>query len=209
MMDPPDPEPESEDEELRVVQRAEPREKPVENVTPPVEPEPLQQQLEAPEPTRPSSVGLLTFLGGFIVMALAVMAGYIYLMEPKPVHRFPSLDEQMSPTPGSPGTSQQATSLAAFLASHPPPKDVKLRDDLPITAEMLHVTATALGNLHLAIVNGRRLAEGDWLKVKVGSDTGALQVMKIDDGVVHFRYGSQIIDAKLASTLKQETPHPH
>jgi hypothetical protein len=174
------------------------------------EPQTEQEDLTASGRTQSSNIGLFTFIGGFVFVALAVMAGYIYLIEPTPIHRFPSLDDQGLATPTPPASSGQAASPAASTRAFPtPPNDVKLRDDLPITADMLHVTATALGSLHLTIVNGKRLAEGDWLKVKVGNDTGALQVMKIEDGMVHFKYGSRMIDAKLAVKLKQATPHPH
>jgi hypothetical protein len=204
MTDPPD----SENEGLHTVLRDEPDEKLLQDAIPRVEPQQLHEDLESSDRERFSSISLFTFLGGFIFVLLAVLAAYIYLIQPKPVRRLPALDDQAPAASRSPEASQQSTPPATLLRSaRPPAEDVKLREDLPITADMLHVTAVALGNIHLAIVNGQRLAEGDWLKVKVGNDMGALQVAKIEDGVVHFNYAGRTINAKLISPSKPKPKH--
>lgn len=56
-----------------------------------------------------------------------------------------------------------------------------------ITAEMLHVSLIALGEIPLAVVNGTRLAEGDLISLQTPSGMVTLRVEKIQDGVVHLK----------------------
>jgi FKBP-type peptidyl-prolyl cis-trans isomerase 2 len=69
---------------------------------------------------------------------------------------------------------------------------------------MLHVTSIALGHLHLAVVNGKQLAEGDSLLVATPAGVATMRVTSIEDGVVHFDYNGQLIDAKLGAPLSQK-----
>jgi hypothetical protein len=73
---------------------------------------------------------------------------------------------------------------------------------VPVNPDMLHVTSIALGNPRLTIVNGKRLAEGDWLLVSTPVGHARLWLMQIEDGVVRFRHGGQTISAKLQVTQK-------
>jgi hypothetical protein len=76
-----------------------------------------------------------------------------------------------------------------------------------VTADTLHVTAISLGNVHLAVANDQRLAEGDSLDLKMPAGTVTLRVASIEDGVVHFEYDGQTIDAKLtASSSATKSP---
>jgi len=84
------------------------------------------------------------------------------------------------------------------------PPDVHDKDALgnpgalvPINPDMLHVTSIALGNPPLTIVNGKRLAEGDWLVVKTPSGEAGMRVVSIQDGLVKFQHGGETIDAHL------------
>jgi hypothetical protein len=56
-----------------------------------------------------------------------------------------------------------------------------------ITAEKLHVSSIALGEILLAVVNGARLAEGDSISLKTPSGVVTLRVEKIEDDGVHFK----------------------
>lgn len=68
---------------------------------------------------------------------------------------------------------------------------------VPVSPELLHVTSIALGNPRLAIVNGKRLAEEDWLVVKTPMGEASVRVILIQDGFVRFKHGGNTIDAKL------------
>jgi hypothetical protein len=80
------------------------------------------------------------------------------------------------------------------------------RAPLTVGPDALHVTAIAMDAVPLAVVNDKRLAEGDWLEVRTYGGVAALRVVKIEDGVVHFGYGGQSIDAKFDQT---SAPTPH
>ncbi len=179
-----------------MVRRDEPEERFVREVAPGSENEQSGEEPVISDRARYSNISLFTFLGGFVFVALAILVGYIYLIQPGPTHRLASLGDELPATPPM-----------KRLSTPPPlPGNVPLKTGLPITAEMLHVTSIALGDIHLAIVNGRRLAEDDWIEVRVGDDTGAVLVTKIEDGVVHFDYGGRTIDSKLSVPPKPQTP---
>ena len=79
---------------------------------------------------------------------------------------------------------------------------------VPISPEMLHVTSIALGNPRLTIVNGKRLAEEDWLVVKTPVGEGSVRVISIQDGFVRFKHGGETIDARLQlATETNAAPH--
>jgi hypothetical protein len=194
--------PDLDDEGLQMAQRDEPEEEPHHDDAPPTEPEQPQQDPTISDHARFSTIGLFTFLGGFAFVLFAVLVGYIYLIQPGPSHRLPSLSDDAPSTP-----RPSATPIRHLPTPPPIPKGLTLKTDLPITADALHVTSIALGDIHLAIVNGKRLAEGDWLLVRMGSDVAAVQVAKMEDGVVHFTYGARTIDSKLLKPSKQKAPH--
>src|SRR5260370_27792159 len=72
---------------------------------------------------------------------------------------------------------------------------------VPVTADMLHVSSILLGNSRLAIVSGELVKEGDSFNVKTPGGAVVLRVVKIEDGVVHFKNGGQIIDARLIAPV--------
>jgi hypothetical protein len=78
---------------------------------------------------------------------------------------------------------------------------------LPVTQDLLRVTAIVLGDAPLAVVNGKTLAEGDWLEVRMAQGVAALRVTRIEDRVVHFGYAGQTIDARLPDELSPKPPH--
>ena len=94
------------------------------------------------------------------------------------------------------------------------PPDKPLRPDplqnhgslVPISPDLLHVTSIALGNPRLTIVNGKRLAEEDWLVVKTPSGDASVRVLSIQDGLVRFKHGGETIDAPL-QVIQSPAPH--
>jgi hypothetical protein len=70
---------------------------------------------------------------------------------------------------------------------------------VPIAASMIHVTAISLGDPSLAIVNGKRVAEGD--EVALHSSRSAavvkLRVLKIGDGQIDLTDGTQVLSVHL------------
>ena len=79
---------------------------------------------------------------------------------------------------------------------------------VPIASSMVHVTAISLGNPSLAIINGKRVAEGDL--VPLHSTRSAvivkLRVQKIADGQVDLTDGTQVLTATLESEAVKK-PH--
>jgi hypothetical protein len=81
------------------------------------------------------------------------------------------------------------------------------RSPLTVSSDLLHVSAIALGDVRLAIVNDKQLTEGDWLEVRTPDGVAALHVVKIEDGLVRFGYAGQTIDANLTSSAAQKEQH--
>jgi len=77
---------------------------------------------------------------------------------------------------------------------------------VPISPDMLHVTSIAMGKPRLTIVNGKRLAEEDWLVVKTPNGEASVRVVSIEDGQVRFKHGGETIDAHLQAI---QSPAPH
>jgi len=169
-----------EDEGLHMVHRDEP--KPEDNVPPRPQTKPT---IEVPEQDSPEPFGFLT--AGritFVVIVLLFIAFVIwsgYLI--RQLHREASFTETL-------------TSSAVATESPTP--------EVWIGADNLHITSIALGDSPLAVVNGQRVAKGDLLEVKTPAGTASLRVVNIEDGIVHFKYGSQNIDARL--TVASGTP---
>jgi hypothetical protein len=78
---------------------------------------------------------------------------------------------------------------------------------IPLSPDLIHVTSIALGSPRLTIVNGKRLAEEDWLVVKTPQGEASVRVISIQDGFVRFKHGGNTIDARLQAA--QATPSPH
>jgi hypothetical protein len=166
------------------------------NVVPPAEPDakiiysavmrserrPVEVVAENPAPITP---GRVVVICGAIVLALTgVGGGVAYWME---THRYPVVvaidlpekESQKDPLSGRAGPL------------------------VPVSPDLVHVTSIALGTPNLTIVNGKRLAEGDWLVVNAPLGAASLRVISIQDGLVRFRHGGEAIDIKLqAATVK-------
>ena len=107
----------------------------------------------------------------------------------------------------------QARQFPVVVAITPPDKPTK-PDPLgnrgtlvPVSPDLLHVTSIALGSPRLTIVNGKRLAEEDWLVVKTPNGEASVRVLSIQDGLVKFKHGGETINAPLQ--LVQDKPSPH
>ena len=81
---------------------------------------------------------------------------------------------------------------------------------VPISADMVHVTAISLGNPSLAIVNGKRVAEGELVPLHTSRPAVIvkLQVMKIADGRVDLTDGNQVLTAHLESQAARNPTRP-
>jgi hypothetical protein len=77
---------------------------------------------------------------------------------------------------------------------------------VPVSPDLLHVTSIALGNPRLTIVNGKRLAEEDWLVVKTVKGEASVRVISIQDGFVRFKHGGNTIDARLQAAQTKQQP---
>jgi hypothetical protein len=68
---------------------------------------------------------------------------------------------------------------------------------VPVTSDMLKVSSIALGRTPIAIVNGVAVGEGATVHVHTGNGIANLQVVRITDGLVRFKYGEQTVLANL------------
>lgn len=70
---------------------------------------------------------------------------------------------------------------------------------IQISADLIHVTAISLGHPRLATINGRNVAEGEYLTVHAPTANVAvtLRVLKISDGRIELSNGPQLITARL------------
>ena len=71
---------------------------------------------------------------------------------------------------------------------------------IPLSADMVRVSAIALGHPRLAVINGRTVAEGDpvTLQAKDSPVALTLRVSKIGDGAIELTDGKQMFSAQLA-----------
>lgn len=70
---------------------------------------------------------------------------------------------------------------------------------IQISADLIHVTAISLGHPRLATINGRTVAEGEYVTVHTPTANVAvsLRVLKITDGRIELSNGPQLITARL------------
>jgi hypothetical protein len=140
--------------------------------------------------TKTSSMSMLTFAGLFLLVALAAIFVAVRFYQRGAERRKPAIEAASPEVSVAPSTTPPSWATGTII---------------PVFPEMLKVTSVAMGRTPLAIVNGQRLATGDWLEVKTDRGVATLVVQKIDEGVVHFRNGDMTIDARLGSL---STPKP-
>ena len=173
--------PNPDDEGLRTVQRSEPLSRPIYSES--IQADPQTSEVRDDESSSSSQllVTLLVLLG-FAVFA----AGAIYWYQTR---HFPVV-VAISPPDGRDNVSlgKEATLI-------------------PVSPDLIHVTSIALGNPRLAIVNGKRLAEEDWLVLKTAQGEASVRVMSIMDGMVRFKHGGETIEARLQAMAPSPVPH--
>jgi hypothetical protein len=165
-----------------VVQPTEPQEKIISSMIPEE-----RHFNEVVEEAPPAAGNYILLLLGILLGVALLGAGIIYWIE-----------------------SRQSSVIVAIS-----PPDERDKDPLgsrgalvPISPDLLHVTSIALGTQHLTIVNGKRLAEGDWLIVKTPKGDASVRVTSIQDGFVRFKHGGDTLDAKL-QMVAEPKPSPH
>jgi hypothetical protein len=145
-----------------------------------------------------STILTLILFGGILFTIAAVAAVYIYLNHITPrSYRLARSDGSVdTPTPPPAATPKPTPALGRTATG----------ELIPVSADDLHVTSIALGHLHLCIVNGKRLAEGDFLQVKTPAGVTYVRLTSLEDGLAHFEYAGDQIDAKLQVTIGPKKP---
>ena len=144
---------------------------------------PELQSIDAAKRATFSSARRIAVVAGIVLVLLILAAGVAYWIE---WQRYPVVV-----TIGVPDTGTAGDPLAKRTGPL-----------VPVVPDMLHVSSIALGNPHLTIVNGKRLAEGDWLVVATSLGDASVRVIQIEDGVVRFKHGGETISAKLQAAQK-------
>ncbi|MEY2579259.1 MAG: hypothetical protein QOI49_2083 [Verrucomicrobiota bacterium] len=85
--------------------------------------------------------------------------------------------------------------LAVSTHSISPPEPIIVK----ISADLIRVTAISLGHPRLAIINGQRVGEGEYIMIHTpaASIAVSLRVLKIADGNIELSDGTQVIKARL------------
>jgi len=68
---------------------------------------------------------------------------------------------------------------------------------VPVSPDMLTVSSIALGPSPVAIVNGVEVQQGGVIRVQAANGVATVQVVKIQDGMVEFKYGERSLVANL------------
>jgi hypothetical protein len=81
---------------------------------------------------------------------------------------------------------------------------------VPISSSMVQITAISLGNPSLAIINGKRVAEGDIVPLHTSHPAVKvkLRVQKIADGQIELTDGTQVLTAYLEAQAPKNPPRP-
>lgn len=140
---------------------------------------------------RGSSISTLTFIGLFVLFVLAAFFVWMHFAAPKTEQRQPTIEPAVREASAPPARPTPAARAAGNI--------------VPVFPDMVKVTSVALGKTPLAIVNGKRVAEGDSLEIKTERGVATLVVDKIEEGAVHFRNGDIPIESKL---VPRYTPKP-
>ena len=92
-------------------------------------------------------------------------------------------------------TEEERMLLAVSTQSISPPDPIVIK----ISGDLIHVSAISLGHPRLAIINGRSVAEGEFITIHTPTANIAvtLRVLKISDGRIDLSDGTQVITARL------------
>jgi hypothetical protein len=126
------------------------------------------------------------FIGGMIGAMLLSIGGIIF------THYRDRYGQRLHP----PTFVKARTQSLAASGSGASPAPIVVQ----LSAEMVKVSAIALGHPRLAVINGKTVTEGDNVTLRAPNSSVALilQVSKIGDGVIEFSDGKQFFSAQLA-----------
>jgi hypothetical protein len=146
---------------------------------------PELQSLADPAVDRPllSRTARIVLIAGILLTVIIVAAGVAYWIQSQ---RYPVVVTIGVPDNGASGDP---------LGRRPGPL-------VPVNPEMLHLSSIALGNPRLTIVNGKRLAEGEWLVISTPRGDASVRIIQIEDGLVRFKHGGETMSAKLQPAQK-------
>ncbi len=176
------------DEELRIVQRDTPPPRLLETAASESDQPKLSTGSVDSGPPPPQG-GRLTFVGSILLIGIAFTVGLSYLLEKRWLHHSSVVSSETTSQSGQANEEAEAAAGGATL-----------------TSDLFHVTAISLGSTRLAIVNGKKVAEGETVVVSTASGPATVRVAKIEDGVVHFVHGRERIDVQVNSSVAQKNP---
>ena len=167
-----------------------------------IEPEPAQtdsakEEIDSPFQLQGSRIfsgnGRAIFIGLLAGGVLISVAGFGFARHERAKREAMALPKLLN-------VVTHAVSGSAHTVTTPAPVMVQLN------ADVIRVSAIALGHPRLAVINGRPVAEGDTVTVHTPGHSVAvtLRVLKIGDGRIDLTDGTQTISARLA----MPTPSP-
>jgi hypothetical protein len=144
-----------------------------------------------------SGNGRWVFIGAIMGTILLSIGGIIF-------SRHVGKDEDRSNSPTF--VKARTHSLAAGPGSAATPAPIVIQ----LSADMIRVSAIALGHPRLAVINGKTVAEGDGVTLQAPNSAVALilRVAKIGDGSIDLSDGKQMFSAQLTipSPAKPKAP---
>jgi hypothetical protein len=160
-----------------------------------LEPEPAQtdqwsEEIDSPFELKGSRIfsgnGRAIFLGILAGGLLISAAGFTFI-------RHERAEQEGIAIPKLLNVTTHSISGSPHFITPPAPMVVQL------SADLIHVSAIALGHPRLAVINGRSVAEGDTITVHTPSHAVALtlRVVKIADGQIDLTDGTQVITTRL------------
>ena len=160
-----------------------------------LEPEPAETNSSSEETDSPFQLqGSRIFSGNGRAIFLGVLAGGILLSTAGFLFvRHEHAKWDAIAVPKLLNVTTRSISASPHTVTTPAPTVVQ------ISADLLHVTAIALGHPRLAVINGHSLAEGDSITLHTPTHAVAitLRVVKIADGRIDLTDGTQVITARL------------
>jgi hypothetical protein len=107
-----------------------------------------------------------------------------------------------------PPAKQERNFVAAPTPRISPPEPIAVR----ISANLIHVSATSMGDPRLAIINGQLVGEGEQITVHTPAASTAVSLRVLKIGQILLSDGTQVITARLelspALKRKSQSPKP-
>lgn len=131
--------------------------------------------------------GVSLFTGNGRAIFLGLVAGAVFICVVSFLYRRQQVARQHAEE------ARRMVAVSTQSVSRPEPIVIQ------ISADLIHVTAISLGHPRLATINGRTVAEGEFLTVHTPTANVAvtLRVSKISDGRIELSNGPQLITARL------------